>query len=1194
MTNGTIIPLPSATSTPIVDPTTAAVSQAQATSASTKSYAPWGNTIPVSIGFRAVTGKVIWSSDFRAVGVDSSGKTQYAVDFAISFGYAGAPADQRALTAVSKLWAAQTEIYNAGDPSVAAAFSGYTMRFHPGLVDAQPDVTIAAVEGTQTPGFRNQMYAVLTNFPLWVLGLTDSLPDITAEIIDSPDSGASIHSYTMLDNLATFVTEDSFIYYPTQNVFYGFIKSGLTPLKIGSYDSGTLTELGRVSVGGSYVTLQPDELGIYDPQGNTLLTVDSTTNTAPLHLINMATGAMMATFGVAGNDILSDSETGFTFKRSGDMFECALLGSIWKGYALGGIWDQFGVLDSALNYKDSSNLGGSIGFGGVDNISDIVSYPIIGRADLNPSTIPITSLPTSAGNGSGGTSILGNSSGSGFAKQDAFILVGRGSNVTLVRIEAQNSQEGFVSTVDLKIAETGTFAQFPGARVNALWIDPVDYDLVVFWSPLDQPTTQNMTKLKIGIADAGSQGKRPTTIGTVWSLTLPEYFDANAMRWNIKQGRYGAQFGYLSDSTNQFVEINLADGQIAAITALARNGLNAYNYRLGGVLEYVHSETHVVEHIDLHGIDGARIPLADIISMMMVSAGYTTDQFTVDTAIDDVAWGSYITSSTSLWSTMSGLATIYNFVYFTSGDKIVFRRSTTIAEDPQFTLTTDDLNPSTDGLYAGMSTVFAAPSELPGNASITYLDKDQFYVSNTQTFRRTNFPVRVEVSANDTTYSVPIIMESAEALTRAAFATFQTYDSSETESFTVAPRFMLMEPGDMLSLTSAEFSYDVLVSEIVINGNKSLTVTGSNRNARANDGFRVGSDGTFVAAGSSTFPITTRTPPAVPPPSSYSTGVAIDTNLLVGGDDVGQSYISPYAGVEANRATGWTGATVQFEVGSGGFNTLYRSTRSMPFGNCGDPLPAVDMPFVTDEDTVLTVAPINFMSTDLECDLSNDDLLAGRNAILIGADGRWELVFYGTAVADGRLLKISRLLRGRRGTDSNTNAHVTNDAVLFVFQDGLNLVRPVAQSKANIGEVMTVEARGDGITGPVVDTTVTLVGNSLRPWAPWHVTGTISTSDIILAWDRRDRVYSVLHDLDGDTPLNEASELYDVEILDGPGGAIVRTIADLTAATVTYTAAQQATDGFTAPANTVTLRVYQKSLVLGRGYSHEFTVWTSV
>ena len=69
----------------------------------------------------------------------------------------------------------------------------------------------------------------------------------------------------------------------------------------------------------------------------------------------------------------------------------------------------------------------------------------------------------------------------------------------------------------------------------------------------------------------------------------------------------------------------------------------------------------------------------------------------------------------------------------------------------------------------------------------------------------------------------------------------------------------------------------------------------------------------------------------------------------------------------------------------------------------------------------------------------------------------------------------------------------------------------------------------------------------------------------------------------GTVPLGEATEAYKVDILDGPGGSVLRTITGLTSPAATYTATQQTAD-LGAPQAIVHLRVVQLSAAVGRGF----------
>ena len=90
-----------------------------------------------------------------------------------------------------------------------------------------------------------------------------------------------------------------------------------------------------------------------------------------------------------------------------------------------------------------------------------------------------------------------------------------------------------------------------------------------------------------------------------------------------------------------------------------------------------------------------------------------------------------------------------------------------------------------------------------------------------------------------------------------------------------------------------------------------------------------------------------------------------------------------------------------------------------------------------------------------------------------------------------------------------------------------------------------------------------------------------------MTWIRRTRSLAGDSWTAPDVPLGEASESYDLEILNG-GGSVVRTALALGASAWTYSAAQQATD-FGGPVTTLRLRLYQNGQ-LGRGAATDATL----
>jgi hypothetical protein len=212
--------------------------------------------------------------------------------------------------------------------------------------------------------------------------------------------------------------------------------------------------------------------------------------------------------------------------------------------------------------------------------------------------------------------------------------------------------------------------------------------------------------------------------------------------------------------------------------------------------------------------------------------------------------------------------------------------------------------------------------------------------------------------------------------------------------------------------------------------------------------------------------------------------------------------------------------------------------------------------------------------------LADERVLAGGNAALVGD----EVIRFANAelIAEGRY-RLSRLLRGQRGTEHEIAAHPAGSR--FILLD------PARQPRANFSvsrigiEIAwryapVPQGPSGELSGEIVFTNT---GNGLRPFAPVRLKAVHDppSGDVSLSWIRRTRVGgdSWLNEV----PLGEETEEYDVLVLDGAN--VVRTIRVTSQGTL-YTAAQQTAD-LGAPPASLAWRVAQVSRAYGRGVQAE-------
>lgn len=209
---------------------------------------------------------------------------------------------------------------------------------------------------------------------------------------------------------------------------------------------------------------------------------------------------------------------------------------------------------------------------------------------------------------------------------------------------------------------------------------------------------------------------------------------------------------------------------------------------------------------------------------------------------------------------------------------------------------------------------------------------------------------------------------------------------------------------------------------------------------------------------------------------------------------------------------------------------------------------------------------------------TESELLNGANAAWLGG----EIVQFQTVeLAGPGLYVLSNLLRGRRGTEDAMGAHALGEAFVLLQPDSVAFV-PAQATERGVGFAFRALANGQSL-GDAQDTSFAYGFATLRPLAPAHVVGARASgagSDLTLSWKRRARLNAEWIDY-VDVPLDEPSELYDVEIMNG--ASVVRTFSSLTSASATYTVAQQAVDWPSGVPENFTIRVYQISSRYGRG-----------
>lgn len=275
---------------------------------------------------------------------------------------------------------------------------------------------------------------------------------------------------------------------------------------------------------------------------------------------------------------------------------------------------------------------------------------------------------------------------------------------------------------------------------------------------------------------------------------------------------------------------------------------------------------------------------------------------------------------------------------------------------------------------------------------------------------------------------------------------------------------------------------------------------------------------------------------------------------------------------------GWPGGDLQRQEPTG-WEDIARVLRpGAVFGTAVNALPDAEYTVITDDELVVTIENGLLESVTLQ------QMLLGANLAALKVPSGWELIRFTTAVFDDPNWRITGLVRGVNGTEWATDDHAIGDR--FVLLIGVEQI--LTDINLHVNQSWQHNAATIGkLPDPVTEVSFTWTGVDRIPYAPVHIHAERETDDdILIDWTRRDRVGMELQS--GQTlPLSEDSEAYEVDIYNGAGDTVLRTLS-VTSPEATYTAAQQTTDFGSLPTE-LDVAVYQIG-ALGRGYPARTTI----
>jgi hypothetical protein len=542
--------------------------------------------------------------------------------------------------------------------------------------------------------------------------------------------------------------------------------------------------------------------------------------------------------------------------------------------------------------------------------------------------------------------------------------------------------------------------------------------------------------------------------------------------------------------------------------------------------------------------------LSAIVADLCNRAGLSSSQ--IDTGgITGEVMGYAIANQSSVRSYLEPLRTAYGFDLVERNGKLYFIDK---RRDFVKTILYEDL--VSEGGSNPISVSRAEERNMPQKVITIYPDQDSRYQQASQQAQRFTVASRQSMSM-----AIPIVMTADKARQIAEIVMYEQWMGRTSFEFSTSYTYEMLEPGDLVYVQSKDRTWPVRLL------NKSSGQNGVIRwTAIATDPEVLTSD----AVGGAGLPLTEKY-------AIYQTTAThlLDIPMLIDSDNNAGYYVA--MGPTFEDLGTWVGAN------------LYRSTNNIDYTSILSVALAAGIGFTQtaladgpthlwDEAATVDIIMRNY---DLES-ITADRVLNGENGILLGSE---VLQYREAEMLAVDTYRLSGLLRGRRGTEWATGTHVAGERAILLAP---GLLQRHVPDIDQIG----LERYYKGVSvyhdpNDVLGFVFTPTAAGLKPYSPCHAKGTRDSSgNLALAWVRRTRVGGGWND-NTDVPLSEATETYEVDIYNGLN--IVRTITGLSTAACSYTAAQQIAD-FGAAQSAVTLRIYQLSATVGRGYPLEVTL----
>nr|WP_253308595.1 phage tail protein [Rickettsia endosymbiont of Ceutorhynchus assimilis] len=476
--------------------------------------------------------------------------------------------------------------------------------------------------------------------------------------------------------------------------------------------------------------------------------------------------------------------------------------------------------------------------------------------------------------------------------------------------------------------------------------------------------------------------------------------------------------------------------------------------------------------------------------------------------------------------------------------------TTEIAENE---LVSPNNNGNNNDIKETLEITVAQELELPQKVSVSHIDRGQNYDTLTVESQRQIVSTRDQIN-----FSLPIVLDNSIAKQIADITLYNSWQERINYKLTLPPKYAYLEPTDIINIIcqNATHSLRIIKTDMQRTGQMKILAVSFNISM-------------YDFSGKTNY---LPTKYELPKPIANSILQVIDAPPL---NDNNPNQAVLTLAVNSDD-TNWSGAVIYQSINDGyDYKAISAINAQAITGFALNKISSASS-LLFDESTEII---IQLLHGKLQ-NVNELALLNGVNKALIGD----ELIqFQNAELISDKKYKLTRLLRGRQGTEWAINSHKIGDKFILLNNEIISV--PIPNNL--IGKLITYKAVTIGKTlAETESTTFTYSGKSLKPFAPVYATAEKDADgNIKISWLRRSRIDNDWRDY-VDIPIGEDIEKYEIDIQ--KKNKIIRTL-ETTTESVTYTK-EQINNDFRNPPEELTATIYQLSAQIGRGYSTTITL----